>query len=233
MQNKFFYIANWKSYLSYQQAVYWCAHHAAELKEIADQGNVVICSDFLAISDIQKILPSTMALGAQNCSMHTLGAFTGEVSAQSLQEVGVRYCIIGHSERRKMFDETSEIIGQKMERLLEQGIVPIICVSDEYAIELKPIANLFKSKTYVLIAYEPIAAIGTGNVASNQHIEKVFQSIKKICRQKGAELDIRLLYGGSVNGQNSAVLKKIELLDGFLIGKASMDFIEFKQIILA
>lgn len=269
MKKKFLYIANWKSYLPYQQAVQWCTQNATELTTLKNSADIIICPDFLALPEAQKILTS-ISVGAQNCSAYETGAYTGEVSAQSLKEAGIDYCIIGHSERRRIFGETAEIVAQKMGLLLHNGITPVVCLSDEWESELEPVMEILsasyldttrssgpldmggeksslirplrvklhsnfvsRSEAEFIIAYEPVSAIGTGNVPSNEKIEKTVTLIKEKFTKNTPDTKLTLLYGGSVNAKNSGELKQIPILDGFLIGKASTDFQELKNIILA
>ena len=228
MKKKHLYIANWKAYLSYQQAIAWCKKHADELKELSTQGQIIICPDFLALPEIKNII-KPVAVGAQNCSAQSSGPYTGEVTAQSLQEAGATYCIIGHSERRKLCHETPADVAQKIEQLLACDITPIVCVSDES--ELSPILATIKKP--IILAYEPISAIGTGNVPPAKEIEKMLALFKEKASTAAPNINVSLLYGGSVNAKNAAELKKITNLDGFLIGKASTDFEELKKIVIA
>ena len=230
MQKKYFYVANWKSYLPYRQAIDWCTSNAPALKTLNNDGHVIVCPDFLAVAEIQKIV-APVVVGAQSCSVNALGAFTGEISAQSLKEAGAAYCIIGHSERRKLFGETSEVVAQKMALLFEQDITPIICISDEWEVELLPVLKKIE-KNHILIAYEPLSAIGTGTIPPIENIEKTVTSIKEKITTSAPNAQVKMLYGGSVNAQNSAELKQIPGIDGFLIGKASTIFEEFRNIVL-
>ena len=271
MKKKHLYIANWKAYLSYQQAIAWCKKHADELKELSTQGQIIICPDFLALPEIKNII-KPVAVGAQNCSAQSSGPYTGEVTAQSLQEAGATYCIIGHSERRKLCHETPADVAQKMEQLFACGITPVVCVSDEG--ELASLLDTFSSATLaentrtgrikkntvptissgadmsveavaksegvvsryestIILAYEPVSAIGTGNVPPAKEIEKMLALFKEKISAAAPTANVSLLYGGSVNAKNAAELKKITNLDGFLIGKASTDFEELKKIVIA
>jgi triosephosphate isomerase (TIM) len=231
MHKKYLYVANWKAFLPYHQAIIWWKKHSLELKELSEYGNIIICPDFLTIPELQKTI-APIGLGAQNCSMKPAGSFTGEISAQSLKEVGVQYCIVGHNERRKLFEETPAIIEQKIKMLLQHNITPIICVSDEWEKELKTDDKIISLPgTYLIIAYEPISAIGTGNAASPEKVEKVLQNIHEHIKKQMPEVTIKLLYGGSVNASNSVILKNVSILDGFLMGRSSMNFQELKTII--
>ena len=239
MQKKYFYVANWKNYVSYHHAIMWCTHHAAELTTVAADAQIIICPDFLATAQVGKLI-APVALGAQNCSAHEMGAYTGEISAQSLKEAGVSYCIVGHSERRRL-GETTEVVARKVEILLQHGIMPIVCVSDAWESELPLVLSADRkggvskdsSGSNLIIAYEPISAIGTGKTPPTANIAATVNLIKKQISQTAPHVHITMLYGGSVSAKNSAELKQIAILDGFLIGKASTDFQELKNIILA
>lgn len=230
MNKKLIYIANWKTYLSHNQAIAWCRNNAQGLENLTTKADLIICPNFTALAQIQPFLDTT-ALGAQNCSAFEPGAHTGDVNAGSLKEVGVSYCIVGHSECRKQNNETPEMVAQKVIRLLEVGITPILCVSDEFKAELQPVLEMLKENTHLIIAYEPISAIGTGNTADNATIEAVIGSIKREFQTKAPTVSLSLVYGGSVSPESIQKLKTISCLDGFLIGKASTDFQKLKNIV--
>lgn len=219
----FFYVANWKTYFSYAQAVEWCTEHAHEFQN----HNVVICPEFTALAHASKLITT----GAQNCSSYTPGAHTGQVTIASIKEVGANYCIVGHSEVRTQLHETPDDVADKVALLIEHEIIPILCVSDEIAHELTPILKKIKNTDQIMIAYEPVSAIGTGTVPENSRIESMLNKIKKLITQHAPQVQTKLLYGGSVNAENAKHLKSIELLDGFLIGKASTDFQLLKKIV--
>lgn len=228
---KLLYIANWKTYLSHNQALAFYHNHAQALQQLTTKADLVICPSFTVLNQIKHLL-DTIALGAQNCSSFEPGAHTGDVSAESLRELGVQYCIIGHSECRKTHGETSEDIAEKMVRLLECDITPILCVSDEYLAELKPVLENIKTATgHLIVAYEPISAIGTGITANNSTIEATLNAINKEFQIQAPAVSRALVYGGSVNPESIRELKKISCLDGFLIGKASTDFQKLKNIV--
>ena len=198
-----------------------------ELEEISTKDKVILCPTFLNISHFHL---SKVELGAQNVSAKEQGAYTGEVSAQQLQSEQVKYCIVGHSERRKYQQETDEEINQKIMKLLECNIIPILCVGEtkeereknleqeiiktELKIALENLTDEQKEK--IIIAYEPIWSIGTGIIPTNNQIKKMFQTIKQHLPNN------KVLYGGSANEENIAVLKEIEEIDGYLLGGLSL-----------
>lgn len=198
-----------------------------ELGKISTKDKVILCPTFLNISHFHL---NNVELGAQNVSAKEQGAYTGEVSAQQLQSEQVKYCIVGHSERRKYQQETDEEINQKIMKLLEYNIIPILCVGEtkeereknleqeiiktELKIALENLTDEQKEK--IIIAYEPIWSIGTGIIPTNNQIKKMFQTIKQHLPNN------KVLYGGSANEENIAVLKEIEEIDGYLLGGLSL-----------
>ena len=128
---KYLYVANWKMNLSFQQSINFCTNNSDALKQLSSAADIVLCPSFDALAPITQIFKNTnIAIGAQNCSEHKSGAYTGEVSALSLTELGVKYCIIGHSERRMYHHETTENIIKKIELLYANNITPIICIGE-------------------------------------------------------------------------------------------------------
>jgi len=232
LDKKLLYIANWKSYFTYNQSIAWLKSHSDELSKLAQHNDIIMCPDFLTLTALHA-RNSDVKLGAQNCSAYQPGAYTGEISAQSLNELGVAYCIVGHSERRQLFHETLDESARKINMLLMYSITPIICVSDNYKVELSSILpHLHPTKTtHLIIAYEPISAIGTGIIPQPERIETVLAEIKQEIIKFSPNLLFSLIYGGSVSFSVACEFKKIPLLDGFLIGKASTDFQELKKIV--
>ena len=188
---------------------------------------MILCPTFLnvSISSLKKI-----KLGAQNVSTTNDGAFTGEISASQLKSQGVQYTIIGHSERREYQKESVEEIHNKLLRLLENDIVPILCIGEtleerkdnkvESVLEkelLTAIENLTEEeKEKIIVAYEPIWSIGTGVIPTREEIEAVFHFIKTILPNN------KILYGGSANEENIDMLKEISMIDGYLLGGLSL-----------
>ena len=188
--------------------------------------NLVLCPNFCDIKDYVILKRNGVMLGAQNVSEFSGGAYTGEVSASMLKESGVDFCIVGHSERKKYMFETLSQTNQKAKRLLDAGITPIICVGediekgDDFAVRfvLMELNEVLKDidNSKVVVAYEPIWAIGTGKVPSNSHIQNVISAIKKYT---GVEV---CLYGGSFGENNYKEISSLACVDGALIGGASL-----------
>lgn len=213
-----------------------------------DEKDVVFCVPAIDIIPVGEILKGTnIALGAENVYFEESGAYTGEISPLMLKEAGVKYVIIGHSERREYFGETDETVNKKVKKVLEHGMIPIMCCGEtltqrEINITIEHIRIQIKKGLYglstsdaekVVIAYEPIWAIGTGKTATSQQAQEVCaairQVVKEIYGQATAE-KIRIQYGGSVNGKNAAELFAMNDIDGGLVGGASLKA-EFEQIV--
>ena len=211
---------------------------------------VVICPPFPFLSAISKQLPanSRFHLGAQNCHQKETGAYTGEVSAKMLQSVGVEYVILGHSERRQYFREDNELLSQKLKAVLAAGLKPIFCVGE--SLETREADETFdfisqqlkeglfhlsnEEFDQVVIAYEPIWAIGTGKTATSAQAQEVHAFIREqIARAYDAEVanNTTILYGGSANAQNARELFSQPDVDGGLIGGASLKSRDFTEII--
>ena len=198
-----------------------------ELGSLSTQNKLILCPTFLNIGHFDL---KNVELGAQNVSFNDQGAYTGEVSAQQLQSEQVKYCIVGHSERRNYQQETDEEINQKIMRLFEQDIIPILCVGEtkeerekqlEKSIIEKELtialANLTsEQKEKIIIAYEPIWSIGTGIIPTNDQIKEMFKNIKNMVPNN------KVLYGGSANEENIVLLKEIKEIDGYLLGGLSL-----------
>ncbi|MEX1664736.1 triose-phosphate isomerase [Zhongshania arctica] len=190
---------------------------------------------------------SPVAVGNQNvCDQPGDGAFTGEVSASMLADIGCRYVIVGHSERRAIYAETSEQVAQKAKQVLEQGLVPLVCVGETetqrddgatlevISAQLKPIFSTLSVQQLqlIVVAYEPVWAIGTGKTASPSQAQEVHAFIRALFAKKDEHLakGLRILYGGSVKAANAGELFAQADIDGGLVGGASLDAQEFSAI---
>ena len=210
----------------------------------------VLNPPFPHIYPIKKLIGDApgIALGAQNCSDKESGAFTGEVSAKILASFGVEYVILGHSERREYFKETNEFLGKKVVAALASGLTPIFCCGEsleirnsgthEANVKYQLTESLFdlsaEDISKVVIAYEPIWAIGTGKTASSDQAQEMHLSLRRhIAAKYGKEIanDISILYGGSMNAANAADLLSKPDVDGGLIGGASLKSRDFLDII--
>ena len=220
--------------------------HAAS----ADSADVVICPPFPYLADSKKLIDrSNTYLGAQNVAKEAQGAYTGEVSAEMLAEMGCRFVIIGHSERRQYYAESDSIVAEKFVRVQDAGLIPIVCVGESLqqreqgkmeeiivgqiqAVIAKAGINNFNN---AVVAYEPIWAIGTGETATPNQAQQVHALIRDEVAQQDASIasDLRILYGGSVRADNAAELFAQTDIDGGLIGGASLDAEQFNAIVSA
>lgn len=211
----------------------------------------VLCVPFPIIPAMAKVMrDSRLAFGAQDVSAHESGAYTGEVSAAMLADLGVKYCIVGHSERRSYHGETDLQVNAKTKILLDNSITPIICVGESLAQRehdltetyvAYQVAAAFSGLTaeqamHCVIAYEPLWAIGTGNTATSAQAQEVCASIRatlgKLYDLETAQT-ISILYGGSMNAGNAAELLAQPDIDGGLIGGASLKPVDFSKIVAA
>ena len=238
---------NWKMNKGPKEA----AELIHELKPLVDnaKATVVVCVpavDFAAAADAIK--GSGIKLGAQNVHYMPSGAFTGELSAAMLREAGVEYVIIGHSERRQYFGETDETVNLRVKAAIAGGLVPIICVGEKkeqreagYTDALVTYQTLIalsgldaEQVSRVIIAYEPVWAIGTGLTATDEQANETIGVIRKAVRAKygGQAADkVRIQYGGSMNPKNVRGLMSQSEIDGGLIGGASLKAADFAQVV--
>ncbi|CAK0743140.1 triose-phosphate isomerase [Gammaproteobacteria bacterium] len=211
---------------------------------------VVICPPLIYLTEIKAQLSgSPVGLGAQNCCTEKMGAFTGEVSATMLTDVGCRYVIVGHSERRALYGEEDTVVAKKFAIACASGLIPIVCVGERLedreaglteavvARQLDAVMNVQGVVTLGegIIAYEPVWAIGTGRTASPRQAQEVHAFIRARVRSRDPETaeKIRILYGGSVKSSNAAELFAMPDIDGGLIGGASLNAREFLAICAA
>ena len=211
----------------------------------------VLCVPFTHIYPLKKSLKdSRISLGAQDLSAHDKGAFTGEVSGKMLKDLGTKYVVIGHSERRQYHGENEAIICEKVDSAFENELTPIICVGEsleqresdvwcEYVSYqvAAVLSHIPEDKVRsIIFAYEPIWAIGTGKTATPEQAQEVCAEIRRVIRDRcGARVarSISILYGGSMNEKNAKELLSMPDIDGGLIGGASLKPMEFSQIIAA
>lgn len=241
---------NWKMNKSYPEAITLAKEIAQELshKVIPGHFEAVLIPAFPFIRHVSEITFASPHLqtGAQNCSSERSGAFTGEVSAEMIASCGATYVIVGHSERRNLYGEDSAVIRLKIAAALNAGLVAIVCVGENLAERLdgsykevigKQLTDIFEvvpsgKLAHLVIAYEPVWAIGTGETATPEQAEEVHTFIRerlvKNYAQEGAS--ISLLYGGSCNPGNAAKLFACENIDGGLIGGASLDASQFVAV---
>ena len=243
---------NWKMNNNHFEAIQ-CVQKLAYLlqKDDFDAVEVTVHPPFTDLRSIQTLIDADqlrMKLGAQNCHSEEKGAFTGEVSPVFLAKLGVQYVIVGHSERRELFGETDDFVARKVAAVQKHGMTPILCVGETLA-EREAGLTLDKVRTQVraalekrtseqvksmVIAYEPIWAIGTGKNASPQDAQEVISAIREevaVLVSRPAAQAVRIQYGGSVKAGTIADIMKMPDIDGVLVGGASLDPTEFARIV--
>lgn len=218
---------------------------AIELARGSDQEGVILCPPFIYLHTLKDEVMNA-ALGAQDLFWEgEIGPFTGEVSARMLKNLGVSYVIIGHSERRKRFNETTEILNHKLKVALAAGLTPIVCIGEELEEKMsgqsevvwqKQCNEVFKdiqTESLIYIAYEPVWAISTNKNALPDTPLNAAHSISVIareCSDRGNLSHIKFLYGGSVNSSNAASFLDIENVSGLLVGGASLKISEWQKM---
>ncbi len=250
MSRKKIVAANWKMNLTQEEGNHLVQGILSGLP--ADVNcEVVIAAPFLFTAELVQHLKGTPVMpAAQNCYPAPSGAYTGEISADMLKKAGVKFCITGHSERRMVFHESNGFIKEKTEAILKAGMTPIFCCGESLEIREKNEQNSFVQKQLeeslfhfdgtvmrdIVIAYEPIWAIGTGVTASPEQAQEMHAFIRALLTDKyGQEVGnaVRILYGGSVKADNAEVLFNQPDVDGGLVGGASLDADNFLAIITA
>lgn len=237
---------NWKMNKTPREAAEFCK--LMKDKIASDKAEVVFCVPFVDLYPVLEELKGTgIGVGAENMHFEESGAYTGEISAPMLKEMGVGYVVLGHSERRQYFGETDVSVNKKVKKALEAGIVPIMCCGEtleqrEAGITIEWVRIQIKcglagvsaeDVKKVVIAYEPIWAIGTGKTATSTQAQEVCHAIREVLAEVyGKEVadEVRIQYGGSVNGKNAAELFAMEDIDGGLVGGASLKE-EFASIV--
>ncbi|NLU51605.1 MAG: triose-phosphate isomerase [Clostridiaceae bacterium] len=238
---------NWKMNKTPKEAV----EFVNSLKGLVagSKSEVVVGVPFVCIPGVaEAVKGSNIKVAAQNVHWEASGAYTGEVSCAMLKELGVDYVIIGHSERREYFGETNEMINKKARAILDAGMTPIICCGESltqreqgvtaehvrYQIKVALLGISAEEASRLVIAYEPIWAIGTGKTATNEQAEEVCGIIRQLIRElynDDVAEKIRILYGGSVNAGNAKALFEMPNIDGGLVGGASLKLDAFEQIV--
>jgi len=239
--------ANWKMHKTVAEAAEFV--DALLPRIAATQADVVICAPFTALTAVvERRYGTAVKVAAQNMHEQEAGAFTGEVSAPMLVELDVEAVVLGHSERRQHFNETDEALARKVPAALAVGLEPILCVGEseaardagetEEVLERQLQADLAGLEATriaeVVVAYEPIWAIGTGRTATPEQAQEACGYIRDVLRMRGAVADrARVLYGGSVKPGNAAELLSLPDVDGALVGGASLDPEDFAAIVAA
>ena len=238
---------NWKMYKTSAEA----AAFAEEFKKLYHDTDVraAICAPYTQLETLVKAFAGTgIGVGAQNVYFEKEGAFTGEISVDMLKEIGVDYCIVGHSERRQYFNETDQSVNRKLKALMETEICPILCVGEvleerEAGRETEIVSGQVRAALdgisaekaeRIVIAYEPVWAIGTGKTATPEQAGEMCACIRQTLETLYDDVvsdKIIIQYGGSVKPENAADIMNMEEIDGALVGGASLDPSKFIEII--
>lgn len=237
---------NWKMYKTPSESINFVKDLLGKMGDYQDR-EVLICPPYTSLYPVSEIVKGTsLFLGAQNIFYEDEGAFTGEISPGMLKDIGVTFVICGHSERRNIFGETDDIVNRKIGKVVEYGMMPILCIGEKleerekgrtFEVIEKQLENSLKNFENIdklTIAYEPVWAIGTGKNATPQQAEEVHTFIREWISKKYGEdagISIRILYGGSVKPENIDDLMKEKNIDGALVGGASLDVDKFVRII--
>lgn len=241
---KIFIGGNWKS----NGDLEFVKNHVAFLNSVefdSEKCEVAVSPIFIHLPPVLQSLNSKYIVSAQNVSMYDNGAYTGEISAKQLKDLGVNWTLIGHSERRQYFGENEVVVGKKVKVALENGLNIIACIGeklsdreaghtmDVVSSQLKTLVSFVSDWSRVVIAYEPVWAIGTGITASKEQAQEVHAEIRKFLAANVSEnvaRQVRIIYGGSVTEKNAGELITQDDIDGFLVGGASLKS-GFKTII--
>ena len=236
---------NWKMHKTPSEARVWFNEFLDELGPVPSEAEIAILPSFpLLPLAAEELAGSGVAFGAQDVSAHDWGAFTGEVSAYQVADLGAKYAIVGHSERRKYWREDSALVTEKAKRALEAGLVPILCVGEELEVRERGEAIPFVvnqlldslagvepgDPARLVIAYEPVWAIGTGKTATPGDAEVMAEAIRSALATRygeGFAEGVRVLYGGSIKPENFAQILAGPNVDGGLVGGASLEVASF------
>ncbi len=240
--------ANWKMHKTIAEAIDFITRLKREVFEM-DDVDIVVCPSFTALAEVSELLgESNVQLGGQDIYWEEKGAFTGQVSPGQLKDAGCSHVIIGHSERRQFFGETNATVCKKIKAALTVGLTPIFCVGEMLAEREANTTEAVVGKQFaeglegisrpdfekIVIAYEPVWAIGTGRNATPQQAQDVHHFIRKLAQEKygqDAAAGLRIQYGGSVKPANIAELMAQEDLDGALVGGSSLEVDSFVQLL--
>lgn len=241
-------VGNWKMHLGIRESVALARGILRGLRGKEVTPEVILCPPFTALAEVHKVVArSRVGLGAQNCGTERAGAFTGEVSTLMLEDAGAGHVLVGHSERRTLFQESDELINKRMHAANESKLTPILCVGETMEVRDAGEAHTFvrnqissalagvrfKRGDKLFIAYEPIWAIGSGNPATVADIVDIHQTIRAHVASLDLvdEQDLLLLYGGSVDDDNAYQYLREREIDGLLVGGASLKLQQFHGII--
>lgn len=242
---------NWKMNTTLQEGVTLAEEVNAAVASTPHKCDVVICVPFTHLASVKNVIDiNKLGLGAENCADHAKGAYTGEVSAAMVASTGANYVILGHSERRQYYGETAETLREKVALALENGLKPIFCIgevleereADKHfnVVKAQVVDGLFNLSAEdfgkIILAYEPVWAIGTGKTATSDQAQEMHAFIRNVVAEKyGKQVadDTTILYGGSCKPSNAKELFAKPDVDGGLIGGASLKCADFMGIVTA
>ncbi len=227
---------NWKMNLKYEDILNF--KKIISYQKLDDRVDIAIFPQFPLLYSAKKIFTNNkIFVGAQTCSSELKGAYTGDVSVEIISEIGCNYCIVGHSERREYHNETNEFVKKATTLLLSKNIIPIVCVGESKEVRNEKFTNQFiksqisecipKNVSNLVIAYEPIWAIGTGIIPEYEEILNVHNVIMN---ELSHIQNLKIIYGGSVNKENCSKIFELKTVHGALIGGASLKFKDFLAI---
>jgi triosephosphate isomerase len=240
--------ANWKMNKDVQESVDFAKELSKKILNIKKTG-IILSPPYTSLFNMNEILEDTIVgLSGQNMHFEDSGAYTGEISAKMLNSVNCEYVILGHSERRHVFNESDEMIKKKVDKALASGLKPILCVgekleerksgktADRLKIQYQSAFDGISEEDFAkcIVAYEPVWAIGTGETATPEQADEAHKLIRELTEEKyNAELanELKILYGGSVKPHNAQELIETKNIDGFLVGGASLQVKSFYEII--
>ena len=247
--NRFVILANWKMHKTLSDGVEYVRHICRRFERSTDPIEIILCVPFTMLAALSReVKGASISMGAQDVHDQDWGAFTGEVSAPMLADMGAKYCMVGHSERRKYFSETDEVVNAKAHALHRAGIAPIVCIGENID-ERKRGLTLNKLERQAVICfdgfspqemgrtvilYEPIWAIGTGNIATAEQAEEAHEFIRHMLERlfsKETVSTTRIVYGGSVKHGNVSDMLKVKDIDGVGAGSDSLDVGNFIEIV--
>ncbi|MEO0257918.1 MAG: triose-phosphate isomerase [candidate division WOR-3 bacterium] len=238
---------NWKMYLTHSEAVSMIREFKELMRGVKTDYEIVICPPFTSLYFVGEELKGTeFKLGAQNLFYESEGAYTGEISPKMLTALGCSYVIIGHSERRKYFYETDDVILKKVKAAIEAGLTPILCVGENLEDRNKGIEKDVVRKQFeavfgglggkdfdkIVIAYEPVWAIGTGVNATPEQAQEMHGFLRDLFKEMFGSDNVTIIYGGSVKPDNIHALTSMPDVDGALVGGASIKAKSFFEIIM-
>jgi triosephosphate isomerase len=232
MQDKKFIIANWKMNGQLSKSI----DFVKNINYITDNKEIIICPPCILIKTLIDNSPEFIKFGAQDCSINLNGAFTGDISSDMIYDIGCKYVIIGHSERRRYNNETIDIIKLKINNAIRSKLIPVICIGESKNDRINgnylkiiedeiSLLSLDKLNNEFIIAYEPIWSIGDV-AATIEQIEEIIKHVNKLSLNS-----LKIIYGGSVNDKNIADILNIDGNSGVLIGNASLDIDKFNKMI--